>query len=169
MQSINLLTHSMQQTPSWKANRFAASQEIPHILWNPKVHYRIHKCPPLVPILRHLHPLHTPTSHILKIHLNVIFPSAPWSFLSFHHQNLAYVCPFPHARYMPRNLILLGFITRTILGEQYKSLSHSLCNFLHSPVTPSLLGPNILLNTLFSNTLGLRLSLNVQIIYIYIH
>ena len=59
-------------------------------------------------------------------------------------------------------LILLDFITRTILGEEYRSLSSSLCNFLHSPVTPSLLGPNILLNTLFSNTLSLFSSLNVS-------
>jgi hypothetical protein len=34
-----------------------------------------------------------------------------------------------------------------------------LCNFLHSPVTSSLLGPNILLRTLFSNTLSLCSSL----------
>ena len=46
-----LLTYSMVQNPSWEANWFAASQEIPRILWNPKVHYRIHKLPPPVPIL----------------------------------------------------------------------------------------------------------------------
>ena len=50
------------------------------------------------------------------------------------------------------------FITRTILGEQYGLLSSSLCSFLHSPVTSPLLGPNILLSTLFSNTLNLRFS-----------
>jgi hypothetical protein len=38
-----LLTYSLEQSPSWEANRFSASQKIPRILWNPKVHYRIHK------------------------------------------------------------------------------------------------------------------------------
>jgi hypothetical protein len=32
----NLLTYSMEQSPSQEANRFSASQEILHILWNPK-------------------------------------------------------------------------------------------------------------------------------------
>ena len=32
----------MEQSPYWEANRFSASQEIPHILWKPKVHYSIH-------------------------------------------------------------------------------------------------------------------------------
>ena len=33
-----LLTYSMEHNSSWEANRFSASQKIPHILWNPKVH-----------------------------------------------------------------------------------------------------------------------------------
>jgi len=43
----------------------------------------------------------------------------------------------------PVHLILLAFITRTILGEEYRPLSSSLSSFLHSPVTLSLLGPQI--------------------------
>jgi len=62
----------------------------------------------------------------------------------------------------PAHLILLDFITRTILVEDYKSFSSSLCNLLHSPVTSSLLGPNILLNTIFSNTLSFLSSRNVN-------
>jgi hypothetical protein len=49
--TLSLLTYSMEQSLSWEANWFSASQEIPRILWNLKVHYRIHKCPPPVPIL----------------------------------------------------------------------------------------------------------------------
>jgi len=97
----------MEQSPSWEANWFAASQEIPRILWIPNVHYRIHKCPPPVPILSQLDPVHTPTYQFLMIHLNIILPSMPgfpkW-FLSlrFPHQNTVYAFPFPHMRYMAR-------------------------------------------------------------------
>jgi len=62
----------MQQSPSWEANRFSASQEITRFLWNPKFHYRIEKWPTPLPILSQIDPVHTPTSHFLQIHLNII-------------------------------------------------------------------------------------------------
>jgi len=74
---VNLLTYSMVPSPSWEANWFAASQEIPHISWNPKVHYRTHKRPPPVPILGQPNPVHIPASHLLEIHPNIIHPSTP--------------------------------------------------------------------------------------------
>ena len=64
----------MVQSPSWEANWFAASQEIPHISRNPKVHYRTHKRPPPVSILGQSNPVHIPTSHLLEIRPNIIHP-----------------------------------------------------------------------------------------------
>ena len=158
--TYNLLTCSMVQSPSWEANWFADSQEIPRISRNPKVHYRTHKRPPAVPILGQPNPVHIPTSHLLEIRPNIIHPSKPrspqWSLsLRFPHQDPIHHLSSPIRATCPAHLILLDFITRTILGEEYKSLGSSLWNLLHSPVTSSLLGPNILLNTIFSNTLSI--------------
>ena len=87
-----LLTYSMVQSPSWEANWFAASQEIPHMSRNPKVHYRTHKRPPTVSILGQPNPVHIPTSHLMEIHPNIIYPSTPrspqWTLsLQFPHQD----------------------------------------------------------------------------------
>jgi hypothetical protein len=77
--SPSQFTYSMQKSLSWEASWFSASQEIPHVLWNPAVHYRIHKCPPPVPVLSQIIPVHVYTSHFLKILINIIFPSMPGS------------------------------------------------------------------------------------------
>ena len=101
-----LLTYAMVQSPSWESNWFAASQEIPRISRNSKVHYRIHKRPPPVSILGQPNPFHIPTSHLLEIHRNIIHPSAPrspqWSpSLRFPHQDPIHPPLLTHTRHMP--------------------------------------------------------------------
>jgi hypothetical protein len=109
----NRPTNFMEQSPSWEANRSSATQEIPFILWNMKLHCRIHKSPPTVSILGQINPVHAPPSHFSKIHFNIILSSTPgsskWSFLMFSHRNPVWTSPLPHACYMPCHLILLGW------------------------------------------------------------
>jgi hypothetical protein len=97
-----------------------------------------------------LYPINTPKSHFLKICLNIIVPSTPgsshWSLsFRFSPQTPVHASSLPHTRYMPYSSHSRFFFIRAIVGEEHRSLSSLLWSFLHSPVTSTLLGPNILL------------------------
>jgi hypothetical protein len=122
-----LLTYFMEQSPSWEANRFAASQEIHRILWNPKVHYRIHKCTPPVSILNQFNPV-----LILFSHLRLRLPSGlfPWGFPT----KILYTPsppppPPPHLSELRALSISTPLLPRPLLGANKHSRIKSLNKF----------------------------------------
>jgi hypothetical protein len=159
-----ILTYSMEQSPSWEANGLSANQEITRILWNPQGSLPYSQVPATCPYPEPA--WSSPYTHapFPEDASNIILPSTPgspeWSpSLRFPYQNPVYASTLSIRATCPARHIHLDLIVRTVL---YRSLSSSLCSFLHSLVTSSLLGQNIVLNTLFSKILSLRSSFNVS-------
>ena len=95
----------------------------------------------------------------------ILSPIYAWVFqvfslsLRFSHQIPVWASPLTHMRYMPSQSHSTRFYCPHNIWWGIRPLSSSLCSFLQSCITSSLLGPNIFLSILFSNTLSLRSSL----------
>jgi hypothetical protein len=103
---INQLT---PWSPSWEAASCAVTQEFQDILWNPKIHYRVHKSPPLDFILSQINPVHTTPSYLRSIlivstHIRLGLPSGPFPYgfptkilrRHHHHKNPTSGLHFKH-------------------------------------------------------------------------
>jgi hypothetical protein len=75
----SMLTNFTELIHSWEASSCAAIQEFPNILFNPKVHYPVHKNPPLAPILSQINAVRTTSFYFSKINFNIILPPTPGS------------------------------------------------------------------------------------------
>ena len=151
----------MGQNLSWEANQFEASQHIPHILWNQKVHYHIHKGPPTSPnwtsSIQSIHP--HPTSWrsilILSSHLCLCLPSG--LSLRFPHQNLEYASPLPYTCYIPHPSHFSQFYHPKNIGWAVQIIK-----FPPLPSHLAPLRPKYSPNTLFLHPLSLHSSLSVS-------
>jgi hypothetical protein len=57
----------MEHSSVWETNSLSANQEIPCLLWDPKVHYIVHKSPSRVPLLIQMNPFHIITRSFSKV------------------------------------------------------------------------------------------------------
>lgn len=101
----------MMHGTSWEADIRTADQEVTHLLWNPKVLYRIYKGIPLFPILSQINLFHVLIPSFFKIHFNIIHLSThrfpKWSPFRLSDQNCTWICYTSYTAIGPAHLILL--------------------------------------------------------------
>jgi hypothetical protein len=155
------LPKSMAHSPSWMANNPSACQECICNLWKLKIHYRVHKSPPLLRVLSQMTPALALSSRFLKIRFNIILLYTPRSSkpsTSFRFSALPCTCvTFSPVQCTSHDSPPHPFSIITLVksGEEYKLWSYSPSSRVRLPITSLLLGPNVLLGTLLSNTLSL--------------
>jgi hypothetical protein len=153
-------THlASEQRPSWETDSDSAAHDIPRFYCT-YVYYSVHKSITRFPTWARS--IHSTNSHrTYTSSTNILLFQVVSSLHSLQPRFCTHFSS-PHACYMPRPSHILDLIIILIFAEEHKLWNPSSCSFLQPSVTSSLFGPNILLSSLFSNTLNLCYSLNVR-------
>jgi hypothetical protein len=143
----------------------SAAREIPSILWNPNALYHIHKSSPPVPILSQTNPVHTTSSYLPKIHLNIshhlhLGPSSGLFPPGFPTNSLyTFLSSIPATN--PANLILLDLSWHDLKGTNHKAPPYAVFSTIPSlhpssvkifPSAPCSLTPSLYVPPLMSET-----------------
>jgi hypothetical protein len=126
-------------------------QQVPSFFWNSKVHYRVHKSPLFYSVKNQLNatqPLDSFVSEVCSDYSPEIFLPKFYSFFTLR------------ATWHPSHPPLLEHANNIWWCAEV--MKPSLCSLLQPPETSSLFVPNILLSTLFSDTLNLCLFLSME-------
>ena len=152
---VSNITNWKDQSSSWEADSFELVKKFPNSFGTWRFINLVYKSLALVPNLNQMNAVHTIPGCSFKIQVV--------SFLQNSYQNPVCICLHPLYAISPAHLILFcDLITVIIIDEEYNLWSFSLCHFLHSLVTSSLLGPSIFLHALFCSAFSLCSSVNLR-------
>ena len=153
---VSNITNLKDQSSSWEADSFELVKKFPNSFGTWRYINHVYKNLPLVPNLSQMNAVHTIPVRSFKIQVV--------SFLQNSYHNPICICLLPLCAISPAHLILFCDLITVIIiiDEEYNLWSFSLCHFLHSPVTSSLLGQSIFLHALFCSAFSLCSSMNLR-------
>jgi len=154
---VSNITNLKDQSSSSEADSVELVKKFPNSSGTWRFINYVYKILPLVSHLNQMNAVHT-------------IPVCSFKIQVLENQNPVCICLLPLYAISPVHLILFcDLITVIIIDEEYNLWSLSLCHFLHSLVTSSLLGPSIFLHALFCSAVSVWSSMNVrdQVSYLF--
>jgi hypothetical protein len=157
------ISNFMENISSWEGNSCLSNQKISHHLKNLNVQFLAHKSPHhwTLSWARRVqstssHPVSISSILLLSLHLCIVSQvSLPFKFTNY---KVVYIYQQPHACYIPFPFHPPSDVHLNNIWWRVQIMELFIMQCFQFPIISSLLGPSILLSTLFSETLYIYLS-----------